>query len=53
MLTLAICAGLLLGLPVLGLFPPQKTARAFNGMFVIHMPKPPIYGDTWRSVLAQ
>lgn len=52
LLWLAIAAALLLA-PVAGVFPPQRTGRAFNAILHIAMPAAPTYGTHWRAVQAQ
>lgn len=53
MIAFAVFAGLVLGLPVLGLLPPQRRGRAFNAIAHIAMPERAHYGARWASVLAQ
>ena len=53
MLAFAIFAGLVLGLPVIGLLPPMRRGRAFNAITYIAMPVREQYGTRWTPVLAQ
>lgn len=53
MIAFAVFAGLVLGLPVLGLLPPLRQGRAFNAIAHVAMPERAHYGARWASVLAQ
>lgn len=54
MLIFAIVALVILGLPMLGLLPPMRQGRAFNGIAHIAMPdRTRIYRERWEPVLAQ
>lgn len=54
MIAFAVAAALVLLLPVIGLTPPLKEGRAFNGIAHIAMPdRSKIYMDKWEPILAQ
>ena len=42
-----------LGLPLVGLLPPTRLGRAFNGLFTIRMPDPSVYGVRHKAVHVQ